>query len=458
MHRGNLFLCVALLPAVLLGLSHQEAASGNNRNIKNVIVIGVDTLSARNLHFMGYDRRTTPFLDELAENSVVFENTYSPKSITQPSFASLFTGMHPVEHGIIENGWKIPDSLHFLTEDFQSKGFRTWGIPASQVIGGKFGMGKGFDYYANVSPVPQDAYKIIARVNRLLNNNPMLGEPSFDESSKPLFMFIHFYDPHTEYTPNQDYLDEYRDYDYPGAVDGTWETYEKFNSGEYASKEIDVRYTWDLYDAEIRTFDDKARELFALFDETGLLQNSLIVFTADHGESLGEHGFFTHGYPYEGSLHIPLIMHFPGDEFGGLRISQAVSNMDILPTVTDILGFNAREGIQGHSLYPLLDESTSGSYTPWNELLALGRNTPEGEKTYSIYNGVYRLIVEGEDLSLYDVVHDPDEAVNIAELHKGVVVDLNRKALSILAAGRNSNEQQVDEQTLVMLSSLGYLH
>ena len=458
-----------LITALILGClalaSGHIGQSGNSCAAQNVILIVVDTLAAQNLGCMGYQRDTSPFIDELANRSVIFDKAYTPKSTTVPSVTSLFSGLHPSRHGILENGGNLPDDLHFLTDDFRKSGFTTWGVPAARVLGAQYGLSKGFDYYANTPAIPHPASRVIERIDRILTGKPALGEPDFTKTRKPLFLFIHFYDPHTEYTPDPAILENFTDPDYSGIANGTWEQFEKYNNYEIEFSAADIRHSRDLYDAEIRTFDDRARELFELFDRVGLIDNSIIVFTADHGENLGEHHFFTHGHPYEPSLHIPLIIHFPEDRWAGTRIEEIVENTDIMPTLMDLADVKIPENLSGRTLLPLIDNSVPYDYEARECLFAIGDSGGK-DRTYSICDGMYRLTVDisssGEvdyrkGLNLFDIVADPKESVDIADTDHNELIRLAPLLTDYLTASNDPVESEISPDTRAMLLSIGYI-
>ncbi len=449
------------LAAALLMLFPGGAARGVRPEVRNVILIVVDTLAAQHLGFMGYERDTSPFMDELASRSIIFDRAYTPKSETLPSFTSIFSGLHPRTHRVLENGVWIPETVHMLTEDFRDAGFITWGVPAFRVIDGSYGLKRGFTFYANAPALPHRAPRIIERVSGLLEGHQLSGEPSFVGETKPLFLFTHFYDPHTEFTPDPDVLAMFADPLYDGPVDGTWELFKKYNNYEIEFDEADLRHVRDLYDAEIRTFDNNLREFFVCLERVGLMENSVIVFTADHGENLGEHHFITHGHPYEKSLHVPLLVHFPDNKAAGTRIDVLVETTDIMPTLMDLMGIPIPGNLDGSSLMPLLTESGEPYEHGRSYLAACGRCDDNGDRSWSVFDGKYRFtrgVDWMEEPVLYDIFLDPMESENIASQNPDLVEYF--EALLTIAAGDGLPHEpfEMDAETREMLESLGYLH
>jgi len=308
-------------------------------NIENVIVIVVDTLRANHLGYNGYERDTSPFIDSLAERSVVFKNAYTPRSLTLPSFTCLFSGLHTIRNGIFQNAWPLDDDLHLLTEDFKNAGFTTLGFPASDIMAERYGIARGFDFYELPENLPGNAEAI---------NGMVKGQ--LDIQDGPFFAFIHFWEPHSPYDPPPDYLEMFADSYYTGPMDGAVETLNSYNLGQLSLSPTDIQHAIDRYDGEVRFIDDHIKNLFDYFDEKGYTENSLIIFAADHGESLGEGHFFQHLRDSEVELHIPLFFHFPNDFKAGRTIPALVENTDIFPTIMEILGMKI-PGIENYSVW-----------------------------------------------------------------------------------------------------------
>jgi arylsulfatase A-like enzyme len=342
-------------------------------------MIAIDTLRANHLGFMGYERDTSPFLDELAARSVVFDNIYTPKSLTHPSFTAMFSGLHPIHNKIYENMWPIAEDLHMLPEDFQAAGFRTVFLSASGIIHSRYRMNKGFDEYIDADPHPEEAWHMIEK-----------ARAQTEDLSKPLFLCVHFWEPHSPYDPPPEYLAMFADPNYEGPMDGSVDVLNAYTLWQIELLSTDVQHAVDRYDGEIRGLDDQLRSLFDYFEEKGLMDNSIIIVTADHGESLGEDHIFQHCYDTNIELQIPLILHFPGDVDAGLRIPQLAENTDILPTVMDILGIRIPEGIDGISMFPLFNHP---ELVHRAKLLSVGVDDP-GYFQYSEFDGTRRVRVE----------------------------------------------------------------
>ncbi len=379
MPRAHCIYTVLILALLTLGCGTGDRAPKYASNVENVIVVVIDTLRANHLGFMGYRRLTSPNLDEFSERCIIFDNAYCPRSLTLPSFTSLWTGLHTIHNGIFQNAWPLADDLHLLVEDFRDAGFYTIGGPASDILAKRHGIGRGFEVYDQPENPPRLAGDAIDTV---------VGE--MENADGQMFVFFHFWEPHSPYEPESNALAMFADPLYSGPMDGSVEVMNAYNLNEIELGPDDIRHAIDRYDAEIFALDRHLGNLFEYFDETGLTENSIIIVTADHGESLGEGHFFQHLRDTEIELHIPLMFHFPGDLDGGIRIDALVEITDILPTIMEILDVPIPEGIDGISMRPLLDGSETEIH---DHLLSVGTKH-EDRYLYSTWDGVTRSRVD----------------------------------------------------------------
>lgn len=471
MARSSRLIVILYLMALLIGCAGEGPPPRDfHKDIKNVIIIVADTLRAYDLGYMGYNRPTSPFLDEFSKRCVVFDRPYTPKSRTLPAFTSLFSGLHAVRHKVDNNDEAVPDEIHMLTEDFREAGFHTAGFPASVVLAKKSRINRGFDTYDEIkkgyAQIPGS--DILKKVKAFLDRYSNQEDTSPEEQKPPLFLFVHFFDTHTPYTPKEVYKRQFADPGYRGPFDGQLlPTIKDYMNGKLDFNEVDLKHALDLYDAEIRELDDYIKELFDMFEEAGLMENSLIIFTADHGENLGEHHHFTHRHPYEQSLLITLMFHFPGDSGAGTRVYPLVELTDLMPTVMDIVGLPVKEMLDGESLLPLI----KGEKLPNGNrryLLARGIENSEGVFAYSLFDGTYRLMKDifwSEELVLYNIAEDKFETNDIAA-ENPILVEIMEAILENMIAeleekdetSVKSVKQYLDPESEEMLRSLGYLN
>lgn len=326
----------------------------------NVVLITIDTLRSDHLGCYGYTRETSPNIDRFAEESVLFENARATCSATAPSVASILTGAHPASHGVARNGSVFPDVVQSAAEMFRDSGYVTRGIVSNPTLGPDLGFGQGFDQFGLPSdlnskgpgrfggpPVAQEAVEAIRQ---------------WHETGDRFFLWTHFMDPHGAYAPPEEYQALFPSADYE--VDGPGslvliETNYGMNvvpkyqrlTGQRPGDMLEVADIRARYDAEIRYVDVHVGRILDELTTLGMLNDTVVVLTADHGESLGEHEyFFQHGwYLYDDCLKVPLLFRVPGQE-GGLGVAAGVSLVDLLPTILDIAGIAVPPQIEGSSL------------------------------------------------------------------------------------------------------------
>jgi len=405
------FLSLSL--AVLLvgaGLScHRQAPRP-----RNVIFILVDTLRADRLGTYGYGRATSPNVDAFAREAVTFGNARSQASCTFPSANSILTSRWPVAFlGQPNQALGIPQGIPSLAEILRQNGFRTVAVSASSVVRkspSRFnpsgGFGRGFEVFQEGC-----VWKSAACVNRE-------AMESLKPGSQPLFLYLHYIDPHGPYQPPKTWHRKFargraekkwvRMGD-PNPI-GNWLYKGKPNPGFTPA---DVRFLKDLYDEEIAYFDSRFAELLAALRASGRLDDSIVVFASDHGEDFLEHGQIKHCRTlFDSSIRVPLLVKIPG--VAAKIVSRPVQNLDLVPTILDYLGVEAGTRFAGRSLRPAIEKKT--------EKEAGKEAGAPGEIQYS-FQGTLRSASDGrfkliQDLasgavSLFDLAADPGETADV---------------------------------------------
>lgn len=389
-----------------------------------VVLISIDTLRSDHLPFYGYTDVETPALSALRKDSVLFEKAYSHAPLTLPSHASILTGRVPADHGVHDNlGYHVRKSVPTLAELLKKAGYATGGAVSCFVLKGVSGIARGFDFYDdNVDPA--EGSVALGRVQRLGDETEkqLAAWLRSVPTDKPVFAFLHLYEPHTPYEPP-----------------------EPFKS----------RYKEQPYDGEIATSDAIVGRFIALLKEKGLYEKALIVFLSDHGEGLGEHGEAEHGmFLYRETLQVPLLVKMPGGLRAGESVAAPVALSDVFTTVGRGVALPAFEALAG--TVSLLDVAAgapptarrilSETFFPrihfgWSDLASL----LEGRWHY----------IEAPKPEIYDLDMDPAEKNNrIAEKP-----DALRALRADLLKRRPSYETpaDVDPEALKKLASLGYL-
>jgi arylsulfatase A-like enzyme/thioredoxin-like negative regulator of GroEL len=398
----------------------------------HVIIITLDTTRADRLGCYGYQKAITPNLDELCREGVRFEQCIAPAVFTLPAHASIFTGMYPAHHAVRINGSAALSSRAVtLAEYLRDAGYLGAAFISSFVLDGRWGLKQGFDFYDDKIVMENKRQFDIGKVQRPADRvvDSAISWLNGRTDVKPLFMWLHFYDPHTPYDPPQEFRRAH-----PETVQG-------------------------LYDGEISFMDHQIGRFIDDLKKRGMYDNCTVVALGDHGESLGDHGELTHGFfAYQSTIHVPMIMKFPQGQFAGMSISSPVSAVDLTPTILSLLGLKEKEALNGHSLLPLLNQSGKRRGIVLAESLApflLYGWAP----IYAAIDGSSKLIDTPES-EFFDLQEDPFEKNNLYG-RKPVQGGLLRKKLktylsSVEKKQISTDSANLDQETLNKLASLGY--
>ena len=389
----------------------------------NVIFLVVDTLRADHLGCYGYHHDTSPNIDRLASQGVLAERLYCAAIPTQPSFTTLFTGQHPVTHGIVAHGGKnqLAKDAPYMSQDFLKAGYTTCAV--DNLVRERQWFIRGWEYY--IDPSLRRTLLLGVTVEQLHSRAlPWLR----NHRDERFCLFIHYWDPHWPLDPPEHYRNEFYDGQNPTDPDNTaMEEWWEHPLGAIAHDTwlrrpegliTDPDYVRAMYDQEIRRLDDGIGELMGTLDELGLSDNTLVVLTADHGESMTEHDiFFAHHGLYDTVVHVPLIARWPGHIPEGRRVSPMISTHDLAPTILDAAGVPIPRAMNGKSAWPLLSgESEEGGH----ERLYSVECTWQGK--WSIRDERYKFILarfpdlyDGPMRELYDTLEDPGETHNLAD-------------------------------------------
>ena len=434
----------------------------------NVLLVTVDTLRADHLSAYGYPRVTSPNIDELAARGVIFDVafTYWPK--TRASFASLFTGVYASQHGLTVRDRDLPVFNQTIAETFRDAGYRTAAALDNGNLDAALGFAQGFDIYEQTWHV-EDSDEL-SRTETITRFGESFLASSDDE--RPFFLWLHYVNPHTPYEPTEEALAHFRgDGIIPrgpelepvtGYHGGVNKKHVAVHGENYWGDYI------DRYDAEILVSDEHVGRVLKALEESEHAGTTLVVFTSDHGESLGEHDYyFDHGfYLFNPSLRIPLILAFPGMLPAGERVSGAVSSLDVFPTILDLARVSYPPGLEGNSVLPLVRGTTNRLHE---------RMFFQNDRHHmAISNGRLKLVHYPEDrFELYDMYRDPTEEVNRypdSESHiapfKAELSSFRTQTVAWQQATRMRREKQgaeavddseLSEETRRILETLGYL-
>lgn len=370
---------------------------------RNVILISLDTLRADHLGAWGYERSTSPRLDQLAEKSVVFRRAVAQGSSTIPSHASLFTSQYATAV-LSPFGGMLGGSMT-LAEILSKEGFATWGFVDGGNVRAHFGFDQGFDHYEDDRVGIE---KLVRRAKRWIVKHP----------TDRFFLFLHTYDIHTPYKAPPAYVKHFGDPDYRGRFHPNTKY---FRAVERSGKGLTDREYAEVvarYDAGILYTDERVGGFLDWLDEEGLLEDSLVVITSDHGEEFLEHGRLGHKQVYlDPNLRVPLVFYRPNA--APRVVEDTVELTDVVPTILDLLKLSAPENAVGRSLVPYLEGGGLPSRVAYAE-----KGGGAGEET--VISDRYQLILNRKtsDVSLFDLASDPEAKHDIAAAHPDVAARL----------------------------------
>jgi len=433
------------------GVQAEDQASA----LQHVILISVDTLRADHLGCYGYDRDTSPNIDRFAREAVLFETCLSHAPLTSTSCASLLSGFLPHETEVLGTV-HVPPGLVTLPKIREAQGFTTLGVVSNPILKAGFGWEQGFAIY-------DSKMKERDKVRRHRERNAgrttdRAIELLTEHREKRLFLWVHYQDPHGPYTPPKSYAGLFESAGgepRPLEVNDTVSGQGGIPSYQRLGDNRDYRHYVDRYDAEIRYMDDCVGRLLDTIAELGLSESSIIVFTADHGEGMGENDyFFAHGENLHLSLlRVPLIIRFGGQ--GGRTRTDPVQHLDIVPTVLGSLGIDSGLPLRGADL-------RAGPAVA-REIFA---EKEKGGVMRSLLHDGFRLVYSEEDdrFRLFDLRADPGEEHDLSASaeHRERLNDLKTRMARV--AGENALEDLTHEpgeltaEEAEGLRSLGYLY
>lgn len=424
----------------------------------NVILISIDTLRKDHLSLYGYAKPTSPFIDKLSSESVVFKNAIAPAPYTLPSHMTMMTSLFPGTHQIVRENLTPRLSKHWLTlaQILKANGYQTAGFTGGGQVHPVFGFDKGMEAYG-FKPKEKSEFTFKKGKKWIAGT---LGHP--------FFLFLHTYDVHTPYDPPPPY-DKMFAPNYKGNIDN-WKTPRK-----PINNQLDFNRVISLYDGEIRYVDSQIQNLVSHLKEQGIYDNSLIIITSDHGEEFMERGLMAaHGHTlYNELLHVPLVMKFPKGKWSKTFINDPVGLADLLPTVLDYLEISPPKHIQGISLIKAIknggvDSSlTKRIIFSERELRELGGTDLKMETSAQTLSEKYYQRVNKPD-EFYDISLDPEEQKNIFGTRKERESNLQdqvkkyrrkNKTLHLLSLDQQPpSTVDMDEELEDQLRALGYLH
>ncbi|MEP0847426.1 MAG: sulfatase [Phycisphaerae bacterium] len=450
----------------------------------NVVLYLIDTLRADRLGCYGYARPTTPNIDALARESVLFEHAHAPAPWTLPSVPSILTSTFLCEHGVVVEGQKISPNLYTLAERLRLAGYHTASMYVNDFAGPVTGLDRGYDVCQKFQEVV-DA----ADVESWLRGRP----------DKPFLLYVHNIEPHNPFNASEQAARKFAKV--PEArrerLSRMLGYYRRFlrlkHTGEGRARHRDTTRQQeallagmreaeddfsDLYDAVVYEADERLGRIIGTLKRWSLWDDTLLIVLSDHGEELADHGAFLHSQSvYQELAAVPLIVKFPRGEFSGKRVSTVISLIDVLPSIFDYFGrMDLAAGARGRSLMPLIRgeddrrdapivvttvrENRTKYFRPWAETRGernIALRTIDGE-----WKGIWN--VDLNTFELYNLFQDPREQDNLAESNPELLeamFTVARPWYEQCLAGRQQGEQtpleQIDPAVLKNLAQLGYV-
>lgn len=444
--RKLALICILLIIVGAMVLVRSQSVTPQSAPICadcNVIIVGLDALGASHVSHLGYGTVTTPTLDGMAKSGTSFSSAISPSSWTVPSFMSVFTGMYPTEHKVVNKfstftkDKQVISNLHALSpqvvtlaEVFAQNGYTTGGFTGDAGVGAAFGYNQGFATYTD-----ETTFGSIG--NASAHALPWITE----HKDEKLFIFLHGYDNHGQYALPDGYQGRFMPKDYTGPYKGTKAEQGKLREqglaeGHLTLTPADVSFWRGWYDSKIHDTDARFAEFWKEYNTLGITRKTVVVLLADHGTEFYEHGRFDHGFTlYDELVHVPLVFVVPGLP-AQPTISAEVTTLDVAPTLLDITGvthdvqFLAQQ--RGKSLLPFLEHGVGIEEDVYIETDYRDFTHKRGIRTADGWK--YVLTMETGDEELYQLTTDPHEQTNVASKYPSTATELKIRVIAHLRA------------------------
>lgn len=427
---------------------------------RHVILISIDTLRPDHLSCYGYERQTSPHLDEVARNGVRFSDVTSAAPWTLPSHATMLTGLYPSHHGVKSHQTRLPESIVTVAEEFRDAGFETLAVVNTHNVGApQYRLGQGFEHFTYITETTEDRELKLRTLNMgkvvVAEAKDMLARRA---QEKPFFLFLHFYDVHTDWTPEEDYRREFVEA-YSGELSGDTQLLNRIrNRGERLGPD-DLRFLRQLYDAEIRSFDQVLGEFLAWLAAAGLRESTLLLVTSDHGEEFQEHGGLLHGRSqYQELLRVPLILAGPGIPAGRV-VDTPVHGVDVTPTLLALMGIRSRQERDGLDLSPTWSGGALAERALFGEADQDNRSAEQVDTKQMVRRGADKLVLDRtrQRFELYDLARDPGEQRDLFAEQRERAGELARELQAFLAQARESERiPPPSEEDQRRLDAMGY--
>lgn len=463
---------IIIITLLLCGICVFLVFYSKDRLRPNVIIMAIDTLRADHLGCYGYDKATSPVIDEFSKDAVLFKNVLSQAPSTAPSFMTLFTSLVPAVHEIadqyhIESGERraLCSGISTLAEILKKNNYMTVGFYETGSLLPELGFGRGFDFYSDKTipwnELHQDSSGLVPIAQWIKRSK---------RSQKPLFLFLHHYICHDPYVrAPEDFRAHFleKGHTFSSGMKNLYKEKSFETQSELFWKSIDLnnlqhkKLIVGLYDSTIRYADYIFGQVLEILKKEKIYDNTIIILLSDHGEEFNEHGGKTHGRLFIEALRVPLIIKFLRNKYRGVRVSQTVRLMDVMPTLFDFLNIRIDSHIQGFSFSGLLKKE-GPAYKPF--LLSYA---PKLDRLRFSYQGfIYAVEPDGKNNEwLFDASKDLNETHNLASTSPRVLEIMRKKSQEVIFNDLRFKDKfscgqdryfKIDARVKERLRSLGY--
>jgi arylsulfatase A-like enzyme/Flp pilus assembly protein TadD len=386
-----------------------------------VILVSIDTLRSDRLPAYGYTGVETPNIDAFRKDGVLYERAYAHTPLTLPSHASILTGVLPAEHGVRDNlGFPLKESARSVAEVLKASGYATGAAVSAYVLRRESGIARGFDFYDDDVEALADQMRLIGNMQRDGGASSKIASDWIAKQTRPVFFFLHIYEPHTPYAPPEPYLSKYS----------------------------------NRYDGEVAYSDKIFGDFIASLKAQGIYDKALIIVLSDHGEGLNDHGEMEHGlFLYREAIQVPLLVKLPEQAFSGATVKESVQLVDVVPTILERTGVKMQAKLAGVSLTDFLQTQKPAARVAYSETYYPRFHYGWADQ-HSLVDGD-RHYIQSPKPELFDLKSDFGEKKNIlTEDRRGFFAMKAAIAPMIQEAAAPS---AIDPEEAAKLAALGYL-
>ena len=439
--------------------------TAKNNKRPNILLIVMDATRAHNLSCYGYGRATTPNLERFAERSVVYEKAIATSCWSLPTHASMFTGLYPSAHGANDQHHYLDADIPIITQLLQSQGYQTVALCRKHDVGPETGMDRGFEAF-NKTRYPAPLAKALRKADnglarafgyrdggaRHTNREIRALLPKLQADERPFFLFVSNLEAHLPYRPPKAYNTFLPDLS-PEKIAGVNLDNWKYMAGQAEMDEEDFAILTALYDGALAYSDYRIGEILTWFEQAGLLDETLVIITGDHGENLGDHRLMGHGYClYDSVLRVPLIIQYPFNMAPPDRVTYQTQHVDLLPTILAALGDETSEiyrSAQGQNLLNMAGRTFAIAEQAHPYLDVFQQKFPEAD--VSKLNRALRMIRTDEfkyiwssdgQHELFDLQSDPQESQNLINIQSDVAAEMAQQLAQWLQSSDKINHQR----------------